>query len=279
MNQEEKKYLQLMETILNIGNDKIDRTGIGTLSIFGTTLRFSLKDNKVPILTTRKMYIKGVVEELLFFIRGETDTKKLEEKNVNIWKGNTSREFLDKRGLYEYPEGEMGPMYGYKWRNFNGVDQLNNALQLLKNDPNSRRIMVTAYDPSASKLSVLDPCHLFFQFYVNDGKLSCLWMQRSVDYTNGLAFNILSYSILTRLMAKASNLDVGELIFFGGDTHIYKNNIEGAKEQISREPYDFPTMSINKSISSIEDMEKLNFEDFSFENYKSHPRIIYPMAI
>lgn len=279
MNTEEQSYLDLLKHILEKGSVRKDRTGIGTIGIFGSQLRFSLENDVVPMLTTKKMFTKGIIEELLFFIRGETDTKKLEAKGVNIWKGNTSREFLDKKGLSNYAEGEMGPMYGYKWRNFNGVDQLSNALELIKNNPESRRIVVTAYDPSASALSVLDPCHMFFQFYVDNGKLSCQWYQRSCDYMLGIPFNILSYAVLTCIMAKASGLKPGELIFSGGDIHIYQNHLIGVKEQLKREPYPFPTMKINKMISTVEDMEKLELSDFEFSGYQSHPSIKVAMAV
>lgn len=299
-NQEEYNYLNLLKAIVERGVEKKDRTGIGTKSLFGTRLKFNLEDGKVPMLTSKKMFSKGIIEELLFFIRGETDTKLLEAKGVNIWKGNTSREFLDKKGLTQYAEGNMGPMYGYQWRHFgavdvsdsckrcdfsdfavkiDGIDQLQNAFNLIKTDPDSRRIMVTAYDPQASKVSVLDPCHMFFQFYVDNGKLSCQYYQRSVDCFLGLPFNLLSYSILTCLMAKATGLKPGELIFIGGDTHIYLNHLDQVHEQISREPYDFPKIHINKEISSIEDMEKLSHLDFIFEDYKSYPAIKAPMAI
>lgn len=277
--EEEKGYLNLLQNILDNGVEKQDRTGIGTKSLFGTQLRFSLRNDTIPILTTKKVFIRGVIEELLFFIRGETNTKLLENKGVNIWKGNTSREFLDKRGLKNYPEGEMGPMYGYKWRNFHGVDQLSNALSLIKNDPNSRRIMVSAYDPSASNLTVLEPCHCFFQFYIDDEGLSCQWMQRSTDCFLGLPFNIVSYAALTHMMAKAAGLKAKELIFSGGDTHIYNNHIEQVKEQLSRRPYDFPKLNIKKEILLIADMEKMSFEDFEIVGYKSHPSIKAEMAI
>ena len=204
MNKEEYNYLSLLDDLIYRGNKRTDRTGIGVQGLFGEQLKFSLENNKVPILSTKKIFIRGAIEELLFFIRGETDTKKLEAKNVNIWKGNTSREFLDKRGLADLPDGNMGPMYGYLWRNFNGVDQLANALELIKNNPTSRRIMVTAYDPSLSDKCVLDPCHLFYQFYVNDGKLDLLWYQRSVDVFLGLPVNIFSYAVLNRLFALAA---------------------------------------------------------------------------
>jgi thymidylate synthase len=286
MNKDEQAYLDLLKDILNNGDVRNDRTGVGTISKFGTTLRFSLENDIIPVLTTKKVFVRGVIEELLFFIRGETDTKKLEAKGVNIWKGNTSREFLDSRGLTSYEEGNMGPMYGNQWRNFNGhipgqvgVDQLKNALNLIKNNPDSRRIMVTAYNPSASSYSVLDPCHMFFQFYVSNGNLSLQWMQRSVDCGAGLPFNILSYAILTHLFAKATGLKAKELIFFGGDTHIYTNHVNQLTDQINREPFDFPTFNITKNISSIEDMEALTFENFSVENYTHHPALKLPMAV
>lgn len=279
MNSEEYKYLDLLDSILHGGSEHKDRTGIGTKSIFGTKLRFSLKDNTIPMLTTKKVFSKGVIEELLFFIRGETDTKKLESKGVNIWKGNTSREFLDKRGLHHLPEGEMGPMYGYQWRNFNGVDQLDKALNLLKNDPTSRRIIVSAYNPAVSNQCVLEPCHMFFQFYVDGKNLSCQYYQRSVDSFLGLPFNILSYSILTHLMAKASGLEAKELIFVGGDTHIYSNHEEQVKEQSLREPFKFPQLNIKKEINTIKDMENLKLEDFEVIGYQSHPAIKADMAV
>lgn len=280
----EQNYLDLLKNIIDNGDFKQDRTGVGTFSIFGTNLRFSLENNTLPLLTTKKMAIKSIIEELLFFIRGDTNSKLLENKGVNIWKGNTTREFLDKRGLHSYPEGEMGPMYGAQWRNFSrcddkkGVDQLKNCLELIKNDPNSRRILMSAYNPNISNLCVLDPCHLLVQFNVNKDELSCQWYQRSVDSFLGLGFNITSYAILTHLMAKASGLKAKELIFVGGDTHIYSNHVEQVKEQISRTPFAFPTITL-PNISSIEDMEKLSFTDFKINNYTCHPSIKAEMAI
>lgn len=279
MNFEEECYLNLLHHIIDFSTEKTDRTGIGTRSMFGARLQFSLKDGKLPLLTTKKMFARGIIEELLFFIRGETDTKKLEQKGVNIWKGNTSREFLDKRGLQHLPEGNMGPMYGFLWRNFNGVDQLKNVLSLIKNDPDNRRIIVTAYDPSLSNQCVLDPCHMFYQFYVNNGELSCQWYQRSVDCFLGLPFNIASYAVLTHCLANAAGLKAGNLIFVGGDTHVYNTHIKQVEEQITRSPFDFPTLQINQKLSSIEDIEKLSFEDFQIINYTSHPPIKAPMAV
>lgn len=287
LNQEEQNYLNLLKALIDKKTIKADRTATGTKSIFGTRLRFSLEDFKIPALTTKRVFIRGAIEELLFFIRGETDTKKLEAKGVNIWKGNTSREFLDKRGLRHYNEGEMGPMYGFQWRNFGagyrdyslGIDQLQNCFGLIKNDPTSRRMLLTAYNPNVAEESVLFPCHTGCQFYVDEGKLSCMFQLRSSDIFLGAPFNFLTYSILTHLMAKATGLLPGELIYVGGDTHLYLNHEEQAKEQISREPYEFPTLNIKKDISSIKDMENLCYEDFKIIGYKHNPAIKAEMAI
>lgn len=279
MNFEEQNYLDLLRSIKQTFNNKNDRTGIGTKSKFGTRLEFSLSGNKMPILTTKKIYFKGVVEELLFFIRGNTDTKELENKGVNIWKGNTSKEFLKLRGL-PYKEGEMGPMYGYQWRHFNDkVDQLKNVFNLIKEDPDSRRMVVSAYNPSVSHLTVLDPCHMFFQFYVENKTLSCQFYMRSVDTFLGLPFNIASYALLTHLMAKATGLTAGKLVFVGGDTHIYSNHMEQVNEQIERVPFEFPVLSINKYIGSIQDIERLNYSDFELIDYNHHPGIKAEMAV
>src|SRR5208283_1827128 len=221
MNKEEKKYLELLTEILYWGSKREDRTGIGTMGIFGTQLRFSLEGNKVPMLTTKKMFLKGVVEELLFFLRGDTDTKLLEAKGVNIWKGNTTREFLDKRGLKSLPEGSMGKGYGFQWRKFGahdeqidyissayeatdqGTDQLANVIETLKTNPTDRRIIMSAWHPGQLHKAALPPCHIMVQFYVDNGKLSSQFYMRSVDTFLGLPFNILSYAILTRIIAQA----------------------------------------------------------------------------
>jgi thymidylate synthase len=278
MNQEEQNYLDLLSKVLTTENDRSDRTGVGTKSLFGAQLRFSLKDNVIPLLTTRKMFLRAAIEELLFFIRGQTNTKLLEDKGVKIWSGNSSRDFLDKRGL-NYPEGEIGPMYGYLWRNFNGIDQLQNMVDLIKNDPHSRRIMMTAYDPSLDSKCVLTPCHTFCQMYVNNGKLDLQWYQRSVDLGLGFPTNVVSYAILTKLIAKITGLIPGELIFSGGDVHCYSNHIEQLNEQILRTPYDFPQLTITKEINSIKDIEKLEFVDFKLENYNFYPALKMKMAI
>jgi thymidylate synthase len=292
MNKDEQNYLDLLSKIMNEGAVKQDRTGIGTKSIFGTQLRFSLEENTLPLLTTKKMFTKGIIEELLFFIRGERDTKKLEAKGVNIWKGNTSKEFLLKRRLHHLNEGDMGKGYGVQWRNFGyeegfdfenmevrGIDQISDLLKSLKEDPDSRRHIVTAWNPAQLDQMALPPCHILFQCYVNNGELSLMWVQRSLDTFLGIPFNIASYAILTHILAKATGLKAKELIMSGGDSHIYLNHVDQVKEQLSREPYPFPKLNIKKDISSIEDIEKLSFEDFEVIEYKSHAAIKAPMAV
>jgi thymidylate synthase len=311
---EEYKYMHLLQRILDEGVEKSDRTGVGTKSIFGTQLKFDLK-HSFPILTTKKVFFKGVVEELLWFIRGETDSKKLEERGVKIWVGNTSREFLDKKGL-DYPEGMIGNGYGWQWRNWGGsygetwteissdgvkytfisnpkeakehfkhtpsdigIDQLANVINTLKKNPNDRRMIVSAWNVAEIDKMALPPCHLLYQFDVTDGCLNCQWYQRSVDSLLGLPFNITSYALLTYLIAKITNLKPGTLTFAGGDTHIYMNHIEQCKEQISRIPYPFPKLNIKKDIKTLEDIENLQFEDFELIDYKCHAAIKAPMAV
>lgn len=303
MNQEERKYLDLLKDILNNGSKRSDRTGIGTIGVFGSNLRFSLENNKIPMLTTKKMFAKGVVEELLFFLRGETDTKKLEAKGVNIWKGNTSRDFLDKKGLIEYPEGFMGPGYGYQWRNFGGsfnvnhpfpnggygqdglyysktgVDQVAGAIKTLKENPTDRRIIISAWNPSQLEKMALPPCHMMVQFYAQEGQLSSQFYMRSVDTFLGLPFNILSYGIMTHIIAKTVGMTAKEVIFTGGDTHIYQNHVSPVVQQIIRDPYDFPTLTIHKDLKDVKDIEALEFADFEIQGYQSHPTIKAEMAI
>ena len=246
------------------------------------------------MLTTKKLFFKGVVEELLFFLRGETNTKKLEEKGVNIWKGNTTREFLDNRGLYHLPEGDMGKGYGFQWRKFGenrvcgddgrfsgptGVDQLLKVIHQLKTNPTDRRIILSAWNPAQLNDCALPPCHMMVQFYEDHGKLSAQFYMRTVDTFLGLPFNILSYAILTRIIAQTVGLEAKELIFVGGDTHIYLNHLQQATQQISREPYPFPIVKINKELKSIVDIENLQFSDFELQGYQSHPSIKADMAV
>jgi thymidylate synthase len=296
MNKEEQKYLDMLKDIIENGSERKDRTGIGTHGIFGTQLRFSLDGGKIPMMTSKKTFARGVFEELIFFLRGQTDSKILERKGVNIWQGNTTREFLDKRGLPHYPEGEMGKMYGHQWRSFgksllsfqedqgllnmkHGVDQIENVIKLLKEDPYSRRIVVNTWNASDLNEMCLAPCHPMFQFYVDNGKLSCSFYMRSSDAFLGLPFNILSYAFLTHILAATVGLEAGELIFMGGDTHVYNNHLDQVRELLTREPYEFPTLKINKKLSSLEDIEELEFTDFEILNYKSHPAIKAPMAV
>ena len=296
INQDECNYLSLMKQILDEGEERIDRTGIGTKSIFGAQLRFSLKGRKLPLITTKKMFFKGVVEELLFFIRGETDTKKLEEKGVNIWKGNTSREFLDSRGLTYLKEGDMGKGYGYQWRKFGaldgteagsnddytgpGVDQLQQVIRSIKEEPFSRRHIITAWNPQQLDAIALPPCHCFMQFYVSAQKeLSCQWYQRSTDVFLGLPFNIASYALLTHIIAQATGLIAKEVIVSMGDVHIYLNHVEAIKTQLSRQPYGQPHIYFHKEIKTVKDMEQLVFEDFELEEYSYYDAIKASMAI
>jgi thymidylate synthase len=295
---EEYKYLHLLEDILENGTIKGDRTGTGTKSLFGTQLSFDVS-NSFPILTTKKVYWKGVVEELLWFIRGEHDSSKLEEKGVKIWTGNTTREFLDKKGMTNFPEKSIGLGYGVQWRSWGseyesgvygneivfkinkntGIDQLANVINTIKNNPNDRRMIVSAWNVAEIDKMALPPCHLLYQFDVNDGKLNCQWYQRSVDTFLGLPFNISSYALLMCLVAKVVGLQPGKLTFAGGDTHLYLNHIDQANEQISRIPYPFPKLNIKKDIKSLEDIENLQFEDIELIDYQSHSPIKAQMAI
>lgn len=297
---EEYQYLHLLENIIENGVDSDDRTGVGTRKIFGTTLKFSLRDS-FPILTTKRVYWKGVVEELLWFIRGDTNANHLKEKNIHIWDGNTTREFLEKQNL-EYPEGYIGPGYGWQWRNWNqqynisnvyykdgkivdeiknnskGIDQLKNIIEKIKITPNDRRLIVSAFNPSQLHEMALPPCHLLYQFQVSNGELHCVWYQRSVDTFLGLPFNISSYALLTNLIAKITNLKPGTLAFFGADTHLYKNHFEQVKEQLSREPYKFPILELPE-ISSIEEIEELTLEKCKLIDYNCHKSIKAEMAV
>jgi thymidylate synthase len=302
---EEYQYLNLIQNILENGTWEEGRNG-KTKSIFGQTMRFSLKDGSIPILTTKKTAWKTCLKELLWFVRGDTNNKLLKEQGVHIWDGNSSREFLDSRGLQKYEVDELGPIYGYQWRHFNkpyvtnkqnelsgfknlsawrdddliveknnekNVDQLQQIIDALK-DPNqrtSRRLIMTAWNPCQLDEMALPPCHILCQFNVHDGnKLSCSMYQRSVDTILGLPFNIASYSFLTHLLAKHCGLEAYEFIHFMGNCHLYENAIDAAKLQITREPYTFPTLSIKPVGENINDYQ---VEDFELHNYISHEAI------
>ncbi|VVU95501.1 Thymidylate synthase [seawater metagenome] len=284
----EEQYLCLLEEIINRGELRQTRNA-QTLSIFGKQLRFDISQS-FPLLTTKRMYWKGIVEELLFFIRGDTDSKILSNKGVKIWQGNTSKEFLNSRGLGNYEEGFMGPMYGYQWRYFNkpyqkdtvekGIDQLQYCIDLIKSDPTNRRIMMIAYNPCQLKESVLAPCHsIVVQFYVQGNKLSCHMYQRSADTFLGLPFNIASTSLLTYLIAKVTDLEPGEVIISLGDTHLYNNHIDVARKQLSRNPKPFPKLNIKNNIRSLSDIENMTLEDFELVDYQCHPGIKAEMVV
>jgi thymidylate synthase len=289
-NPEELQYLNLLQKILDRGTLEKGRNG-NTLSIFGESMRFSLENGKIPILTTKKTAWKTCLKELIWFIRGETDNKLLQKQGVHIWDGNTSREFLDSRGLHLYPEGMAGPGYGYQWRNFGanyncfsgkhltddhpfgGVDQLQQIIDLLKNPEtrNSRRLILTAWNPKQLDQMALPPCHIMCQFNVHDGnKLSCAMFQRSSDFFLGIPFNIASYSMLTHLLAKHCGLEAYEFVHFMGNCHLYENSIDACKFQIERTPFKFPTVSIKQVRENINDY---CVEDFEINNYQSHEAI------
>jgi thymidylate synthase len=297
---EEYQYLNLLENILENGTWEEGRNG-SVKSVFGASMRFSLENGKIPILTTKKTAWKTCLKELLWFIRGETDNTILKDQGVHIWDGNSTRKFLDSRGLYDYKEDhELGPIYGWQWRHFNkpyitqkdlkmnekndgdykekGIDQLQQIIDALK-DPKerfSRRLIMTAWNPCQLDQMALPPCHMICQFNVHDGnKLSCCMLQRSCDVFLGKTFNIASYSLLTHLLAKHCGLEAHEFIHFTGNCHLYENAIDAAKLQITREPYEFPTVSIKKIRDNINDYQ---VEDFEIHNYKSHEQIKVAMV-
>ncbi len=292
MNNEEQTYIDLLKNILENGSSlRSDRTGTGVYSVFGERLKFSLRDGIIPLLTTKRVYWKGVVEELLFFIKGLTDNKYLQEKNVHIWDGNTQREYLDKNNLSHLSDDCMGPIYGHNWRHFGaeyqdchtdysgqGIDQIQNAINLIKTNPTSRRIVVSAWDPTVLDKACLYPCHILFQFYVNvdKGELSCQMYQRSVDCFLGLPFNIASYALLTYIMADICNLKPGDLIMVLGDTHVYSNHIEQCKIQLERDVRIFPKLVIKGHHETAEEYE---YGDFELIDYKPHPTIKAKMAV
>jgi dihydrofolate reductase/thymidylate synthase len=290
-NNGEQQYLDLLKEILNSGEKRIGRNGL-TYSMFGKHLKFDMR-NGFPLLTTKKMFTRGIIEELLFFIRGDTDTTILEEKNINIWKGNTSKEFLEARNL-NYSQGVMGPMYGYQWRYFNapyviykgkpavkhtkGVDQLQNVINLLKTDPTSRRILMTTYNPSQAEEGVLYPCHsIIIQFYVQDSNLDIFCYNRSQDTVLGTPFNIASTALLLMIVAKLTNLTPRYFNLSMGDAHIYEQHTDAIKDQIGRIPYKFPTM-ILPDIKILENIKTLKASDFKLSNYKHHSAVKVKMV-
>lgn len=285
---EELQYLEIIQHIISNGIETKDRTGVGTLSTFGRQMRFSLRNNSFPLLTTKRVFWRGVVEELLWFIKGDTNSNHLSQKGVTIWDKNGSRDFLDSRHISR-EEGDLGPIYGFQWRHFGasyhtmnddytgkGIDQLKECIDKIRHDPNNRRIIMTAWNPCVLDEMALPPCHVLCQFYVANGELSCLMYQRSCDMGLGIPFNIASYALLTCMIAHVCGLRPGEFIHTLGDAHVYLNHVEALKEQIKRVPKSFPTLRIKRKIT---DIEQFRWEDFELVGYYPHPSIKMEMAV
>jgi thymidylate synthase len=263
-----KQYHQLLNHILDNGSSKTDRTGTGTISYFGYQMRFNLQEG-FPMVTTKKLHLKSIIYELLWFLNGDTNINYLNQHGVNIW-----NEWADKNG-------DLGPVYGKQWRSWQGadgvaIDQISEVIDQIKKTPDSRRLIVSAWNVAELPNMALLPCHSMFQFYVVDGKLSCQLYQRSADSFLGVPFNIASYALLTMMIAQVCDLEYGDFIHTFGDVHLYNNHIEQAKLQLSREPYPLPTMKINPS---VKDIFSFKFEDFTLENYQFHPHIKATVAV
>ena len=273
-----KQYLDLVNHVLEYGNQKGDRTGTGTKSVFGYQMRFNLSEG-FPMVTTKKLHLKSIVYELLWFLKGDTNIQYLTDNGVRIW-----NEWAD-------DNGNLGPVYGHQWRNWNSdeIDQIKLVIEALKTNPNSRRMLVSAWNPSvlpdnsksfadnvANGKAALPPCHAFFQFYVHDGKLSCQLYQRSADVFLGVPFNIASYALLTHMMAQVCGLEAGTFVHTLGDAHLYMNHLDQAREQVSREPLALPTIKLDSTITSIDDF---TFESLEVIGYEHHPHISAPIAV
>lgn len=263
-----KQYLDLMRDILENGSEKTDRTGTGTVSVFGRQMRFDLSKG-FPLVTTKKLHLRSIIYELLWFLKGETNIKYLKDNGVSIWD-----EWADENG-------ELGPVYGSQWRSWptpdgRRIDQITQVLNQIKTKPDSRRHIVTAWNPAEVDKMALPPCHALFQFYVADNKLSCQLYQRSADYFLGVPFNIASYALLVYMVAQQCNLEPGDFVWTGGDVHLYSNHMEQVKLQLSRAPYSLPQLNIKRKPASIFEYE---FEDFEILNYQSHPGIKAPIAV
>ncbi|GIS74790.1 MAG: thymidylate synthase [Gammaproteobacteria bacterium] len=263
-----KQYLDLMKYVRESGTEKGDRTGTGTLSVFGYQMRFNLEEG-FPLVTTKKVHLKSIIYELLWFLKGSTNIDYLNEHGVSIWD-----EWADERG-------ELGPVYGAQWRSWptqdgSSIDQISEVINQIKANPDSRRLIVSAWNVSQIDSMALPPCHAMFQFYVADGKLSCQLYQRSADIFLGVPFNIASYALLVLMMAKVTGLKPGEFVHTLGDAHLYLNHLDQVDEQLKRQPFPLPKMSITKDIKNVLDIE---YEDFSLEDYESHPHISAPIAV
>ncbi|HIR83418.1 MAG TPA: thymidylate synthase [Candidatus Cryptobacteroides pullicola] len=263
-----RQYLELLQKIMDTGVVKHDRTGVGTKSIFGHQMRFDLSEG-FPLLTTKKVHLKSIIYELLWFISGDTNVRRLQEHNVTIWD-----EWADENG-------ELGPVYGHQWRSWPApdgrtIDQLSDVVRTIRENPDSRRMIVTAWNPGEIDRMALPPCHCLFQFYVAEGKLSCQLYQRSADTFLGVPFNIASYALLTMMIAQCCGLVPGEFIHTTGDTHIYLNHFDQVREQLSREPRRLPVMRLNPEVKSVFDFR---YEDFALEGYDPYPAIKAPVAV
>jgi len=263
-----RQYLDLMQHILDHGTAKSDRTGTGTLSVFGYQMRFDLAQG-FPLVTTKKLHVRSIIHELLWFLKGETNIRYLKENKVSIWD-----EWADENG-------ELGPVYGYQWRSWptpdgGHIDQISDVLDRIRRSPDSRRLIVSAWNVADVNKMALPPCHLLFQFYVAEDRLSCQMYQRSADVFLGVPFNIASYALLTMMVAQVCDLQPGEFIHTFGDAHLYTNHLEQARLQLSREPRELPTMRINPELKSLFDFQ---FSDFQLENYSPHPHISAPVAV
>lgn len=263
-----QQYLDLLQHILDKGAVKTDRTGTGTLSCFGYQMRFDLQEG-FPLVTTKKLHLKSIIYELLWFLKGDTNIKYLTDNGVKIW-----NEWADENG-------DLGPVYGHQWRSWTGadgkvIDQVTDLINQIKKTPDSRRLIISAWNVADLPHMALSPCHCLFQFYVADGKLSCQLYQRSADVFLGVPFNIASYALLTLMIAQVCGLQPGEFIHSFGDVHLYSNHVEQAKLQLSRQPFPLPQMKLNPDVKDIFSFE---FEDFTLENYESHPHIKAPVAV
>lgn len=280
----EQAYLDLIRHVRDNGPQKGDRTGTGTVSIFGAQMRFNLADG-FPLLTTKKIHTKSVIYELLWFLKGDTHVKYLQDNGVRIWNEWATAEQTAKFGR---SEGDLGAIYGHQWRNYgatkdengnylpDGIDQISQVIEQIKTNPNSRRLIVSGWNPKEADSVALPPCHTLFQFFVADDKLSCQLYQRSADLFLGVPFNIASYALLTHMIAQVTGLSVGEFVWTGGDCHIYTNHFEQVDEQLTRTPYPLPQLVLNPSIDNIFDF---TFNDIKIENYQSYPAIKAPVAV
>ena len=280
----EQAYLDLLQHVLSHGSEKGDRTGTGTLSHFGAQLRFDLADG-FPLLTTKKVHFKSIVYELFWFLSGSTHVDYLQENGVRIWNEWATAE---QTARFNRPAGDLGPVYGHQWRNYgatkdengiynnDGIDQITQVVEQIKNNPNSRRLIVSGWNPAEAEQVALPPCHTLFQFFVADNKLSCQLYQRSADLFLGVPFNIASYALLTHMVAQVCGLEVGEFVWTGGDCHIYQNHREQVELQLTRELYTLPTLTLNPNVT---DIFAFNYDDISVDGYESHPAIKAKVAV